>query len=88
MAGCKPHDQLRLAEPEVLEWRLAVADRGPGHPHGAGGARRWRGGDGVLRRIGFRETMTVAILSGHGAFPVRHSRSRHRPAGKLSMQSA
>ena len=36
---------------------------------GSGGAGRWRGGDGVVRRIRFLAPMTVAILSGHRVVP-------------------
>ena len=38
---------------------------------GSGGAGRWRGGDGGVRRIRFLEPMTASILSNgrtHGAF--------------------
>jgi len=31
--------------------------------HGSGGRGRHRGGDGTIRRIGFREAMTAAMLS-------------------------
>ena len=33
-------------------------------PH-SGGAGKFRGGNGVIRKIQFREPMTAAILSGH-----------------------
>jgi 5-oxoprolinase (ATP-hydrolysing) len=36
---------------------------------GSGGAGRHRGGDGVIRRIKFRESMTAAILSGRRRVP-------------------
>jgi 5-oxoprolinase (ATP-hydrolysing) len=36
---------------------------------GSGGAGRHRGGDGVVRRIRFREPMTATILSGHRRVP-------------------
>jgi 5-oxoprolinase (ATP-hydrolysing) len=32
---------------------------------GSGGAGRWRGGDGAVRRIRFLEPMTVSTLAGH-----------------------
>ena len=59
----------RLTDPEVLEWRLPVLVQSFGVRRGSGGAGRHRGGDGVVRRILFRETMTVAILSGHRRIP-------------------
>jgi 5-oxoprolinase (ATP-hydrolysing) len=36
---------------------------------GSGGAGRFAGGDGVVRRIRFLEPMTVAILAGHRVVP-------------------
>ena len=37
--------------------------------HGSGGAGRHRGGDGIIRRVRFREPMTAAIVSGHRRVP-------------------
>ena len=55
----------RLTDPEVLEWRFPVLLREFAIRSGSGGAGRWRGGDGAIRRIEFREPMTVSTLSGH-----------------------
>ncbi|MGB5064997.1 MAG: hydantoinase B/oxoprolinase family protein, partial [Candidatus Competibacter sp.] len=55
----------RLTDPEVLEWRFPVRMEEFAIRAGSGGAGRWRGGDGVIRRIRFLEPMTAAILSGH-----------------------
>ena len=55
----------RLTDPEVLEWRFPVLLRSFAIRRGSGGTGRYRGGDGVVRRIEFRETMTAAILSNH-----------------------
>ena len=55
----------RLTDPEVLEWRFPVRLEAFSIRRGSGGAGRWRGGDGVVRRIRFLEPMTAAILSGH-----------------------
>ncbi|NDJ89880.1 hydantoinase B/oxoprolinase family protein [Mycolicibacter kumamotonensis] len=57
----------RLTDPEVLEMRFPVLLREFAIRHGGGGAGRWRGGDGAVRRIEFREPMTVSVLSGHRA---------------------
>lgn len=57
----------RLTDPEVLEMRFPVLLREFAIRHGSGGAGRWRGGDGGVRRIEFREPMTVSVLSGHRA---------------------
>ncbi|SER20300.1 5-oxoprolinase (ATP-hydrolysing) [Streptomyces sp. yr375] len=59
----------RLTDPEVLEWRLPVQlDEFAVRP-GSGGAGRWRGGDGAVRRIRFHEPMTVSTLSQHRRIP-------------------
>ncbi|GAA3030576.1 hypothetical protein GCM10020000_04140 [Streptomyces olivoverticillatus] len=59
----------RLTDPEVLEWRLPVLVEEFAIRRGSGGEGRWRGGDGAVRRIVFREPMTVSILSGHRRIP-------------------
>jgi 5-oxoprolinase (ATP-hydrolysing) len=59
----------RLTDPEVLEWRFPVLLRSFAIRRGSGGAGRHRGGDGVVRRLGFCEAMTAAIISGHRRVP-------------------
>ncbi|MFF0300941.1 hydantoinase B/oxoprolinase family protein [Streptomyces sp. NPDC004562] len=59
----------RLTDPEVLEWRLPVRLDEFAIRHGSGGAGRWRGGDGAVRRIRFLEPMTVSTLSQHRRVP-------------------
>jgi 5-oxoprolinase (ATP-hydrolysing) len=61
----------RLTDPEVLEFRFPVRLESYEIRAGSGGAGRWRGGDGGIRRIRFLEAMTASILSNgrrHGAF--------------------
>jgi 5-oxoprolinase (ATP-hydrolysing) len=53
----------RLTDPEVLEWRFPVLVEAFGIRRGSGGPGRWHGGDGVIRRIRFREPMIAALLS-------------------------
>ena len=53
----------RLTDPEVLEWRFPVLLQSFHVREGSGGAGRWRGGDGVVRRVMFREPMTASLLS-------------------------
>jgi 5-oxoprolinase (ATP-hydrolysing) len=53
----------RLTDPEVLELRYPVLIDTFQIKRGSGGIGCWRGGDGVIRRIRFRESMTVAILA-------------------------
>ena len=61
----------RLTDPEVLEFRFPVLLESYALRLGSGGAGRWRGGDGGVRRVRFLEPMTASILSNgrvHGAF--------------------
>ncbi|MGJ7493479.1 hydantoinase B/oxoprolinase family protein [Variovorax sp. RT4R15] len=61
----------RLTDPEVLEFRFPVRLDSHEIRRGSGGAGRWRGGDGAVRRVRFLEDMTASILSNgrvHGAF--------------------
>jgi 5-oxoprolinase (ATP-hydrolysing) len=53
----------RLTDPEVLEARYPVLLEEFSIRHDSGGRGAHSGGDGVLRRIQFREPMSVAILS-------------------------
>jgi N-methylhydantoinase B/oxoprolinase/acetone carboxylase alpha subunit len=55
----------RLTDPEVLETRFPVLLREFSVRAGSGGAGQYRGGDGLVRRIEFRERMTAAVLSNH-----------------------
>jgi 5-oxoprolinase (ATP-hydrolysing) len=61
----------RLTDPEVLEFRYPVRLDSYEIRRGSGGAGRWSGGDGGVRRVRFLEPMTASILSNgrvHGAF--------------------
>jgi 5-oxoprolinase (ATP-hydrolysing) len=59
----------RLTDPEVLESRFPVLVRSFVVRRGSGGRGRWRGGDGAVRRLEFREAMTVSTLSSHRRVP-------------------
>ncbi|ABA56904.1 5-oxoprolinase (ATP-hydrolyzing) [Nitrosococcus oceani ATCC 19707] len=59
----------RLTDPEVLEWRFPVLVDGFYIRADSGGGGRYRGGDGVVRRIKFREAMTASILSNRRQVP-------------------
>jgi 5-oxoprolinase (ATP-hydrolysing) len=61
----------RLTDPEVLEFRFPVRLESYAIRQGSGGAGRWHGGDGGVRRVRFLEPMTAGILSNgrvHAAF--------------------
>ncbi|MGH8249077.1 MAG: hydantoinase B/oxoprolinase family protein [Steroidobacteraceae bacterium] len=55
----------RLTDPEVLESRHPVLVREFRYRRGSGGTGLNRGGDGLVRRIGFRAPMSAAILANH-----------------------
>ena len=59
----------RLTDPEVLEWRYPVLLESFTIRRGSGGAGRWHGGNGGVRRIRFLEPVTAGILSGHRRIP-------------------
>jgi 5-oxoprolinase (ATP-hydrolysing) len=59
----------RLTDPEVLEFRFPVRLESYEIRQGSGGAGRWRGGDGGIRRLRFLEPMTAAILSNGRVHP-------------------
>lgn len=53
----------RLTDPEVLEFRFPVRLESYEIRAGSGGAGRWQGGNGGVRRVRFLEPMTASILS-------------------------
>ncbi len=55
----------RLTDPEVLEWRFPVFVESFEIRMGSGGRGHFNGGNGVRRRIRFRDSMSVSILSNH-----------------------
>jgi len=55
----------RLTDPEVLEWRFPVLLEGFSIRRGSGGAGRFSGGDGAVRRVRFLEPMTAVMLANH-----------------------
>ena len=61
----------RLTDPEVFEFRFPVRLESYEIRPNSGGAGRWHGGNGGVRRVKFLEAMTAGILSNgrvHGAF--------------------
>ncbi|MES2298380.1 MAG: hydantoinase B/oxoprolinase family protein [Pseudomonadota bacterium] len=53
----------RLTDPEILEFRFPVRLESYEIRPGSGGAGRWHGGNGGVRKVRFLEPMTAAILS-------------------------
>jgi 5-oxoprolinase (ATP-hydrolysing) len=59
----------RLTDPEVIEARFPVLVDGFAIRKGSGGAGRWRGGDGAVRRLRFLAPMTASILANRRRVP-------------------
>jgi len=53
----------RLTDPEILEFRFPVRLESYEIRKDSGGAGRWHGGNGGVRKVRFLEAMTAAILS-------------------------
>jgi 5-oxoprolinase (ATP-hydrolysing) len=59
----------RMTDPEILEKRFPVRLEEFGILRGSGGAGKWSGGNGVLRRLRFLEPVTVTTLCSHRIVP-------------------
>ncbi|WP_426993990.1 hydantoinase B/oxoprolinase family protein [Methylomonas sp. CM2] len=59
----------RITDPEILEQRFPVVLQAFAIRPGSGGDGRYRGGNGAIRRIEFREAMRVSLLSSHRRLP-------------------
>ncbi len=59
----------RMTDPEILELRYPVLLEQFGIRRGSGGAGKWRGGDGSVRRLRFLAPMTAVILAARRAGP-------------------
>jgi 5-oxoprolinase (ATP-hydrolysing) len=55
----------RLTDPEILEARFPVLLREFSIRRGSGGAGRYSGGNGSVRRIEFRAPLSGALLANH-----------------------
>ncbi len=59
----------RLTDPEVLEWRFPVILESFAIRAGSGGKGKYRGGDGVVRKVRFLQSVIANIISGHRKVP-------------------
>jgi N-methylhydantoinase B/oxoprolinase/acetone carboxylase alpha subunit len=59
----------RLTDPEVLEHRFPVILENFAIRKSSGGNGKFKGGDGVVRKVRFLESMTATLLSGHRKIP-------------------
>jgi 5-oxoprolinase (ATP-hydrolysing) len=76
----------RLTDPEVLEWRYPVRLESHLIRAESGGAGRWRGGNGAIRRIRFLAPMTASILSNnriHAPFGAAGGRAGRRGSNRV-----
>ncbi|MDO6460193.1 hydantoinase B/oxoprolinase family protein [Granulosicoccaceae sp. 1_MG-2023] len=53
----------RLTDPEVLEWRFPVRLERFAIRRGSGGRGKYKGGDGIIRRVRFGQAMSVNIIA-------------------------
>jgi 5-oxoprolinase (ATP-hydrolysing) len=59
----------RLTDPEILEFRFPVRLQSYAIREHSGGAGRWHGGNGGVRRVEFLEPMTASMLSNGRVHP-------------------
>ena len=59
----------RLTDPEVLEWRFPVLLESFSIRFHSGGQGKYSGGNGVIRKVRFLESMTAGILSSRRIIP-------------------
>ncbi len=59
----------RITDPEILETRFPVLLEEFSTREGSGGDGKFRGGNGVVRKLRFLKDMNAAILSSHRKFP-------------------
>lgn len=59
----------RITDPEIMEWRYPVFVEEFSIRKNSGGNGRWKGGDGVNRKLVFREPVQLTIVSQHRLEP-------------------
>jgi 5-oxoprolinase (ATP-hydrolysing) len=79
----------RMTDPEVLETRFPVRVEEFSIRQGSGGAGKYVGGNGIVRRLRFLEPMTATVLSSHRIVPP-HGASGGEPGapGENSVERA
>lgn len=55
----------RITDPEIMEWRYPVKVLDFAIRKGSGGEGKWRGGDGVFRRLQFTQPVQLTLLTQH-----------------------
>lgn len=78
-----------LTDPEVLEKRFPVQVHEFKIRNGSGGKGKWHGGDGIIRKIIFNESMVAQIVSNRRKIPpYGMAGGKHGVAGKNWLQRA
>ncbi|WOK06219.1 hydantoinase B/oxoprolinase family protein [Imperialibacter roseus] len=55
----------RITDPEIMEWRYPVQVEEFSIRKGSGGHGKWKGGDGIVRKLRFTEAVELTILTQH-----------------------
>jgi len=55
----------RMTDPEIMEWRYPVRVEEFSVRMGSGGAGKWNGGNGVIRKLRFTEPVKLTLLTQH-----------------------
>jgi 5-oxoprolinase (ATP-hydrolysing) len=85
----------RITDPEILESRFPVRLLEFAVRRGSGGAGRWRGGDGIVRRYRFLRPVSVSLLTERralapfglaGGEPAAPGRNRVRRHGRMQVE--
>ncbi|WP_339784310.1 MAG: hydantoinase B/oxoprolinase family protein [Imperialibacter sp.] len=55
----------RITDPEIMEWRYPVRVEEFSIRKGSGGQGKWKGGDGIVRKLRFTEAVELTLLTQH-----------------------
>ncbi|MEQ8414637.1 MAG: hydantoinase B/oxoprolinase family protein [Imperialibacter sp.] len=55
----------RITDPEIMEWRYPVQVEEFSIRKGSGGPGKWKGGDGIVRKLRFTEAVELTLLTQH-----------------------
>jgi 5-oxoprolinase (ATP-hydrolysing) len=79
----------RLTDPEILEAEYPLLVREFSIRSGSGGAGRWQGGAGTVRRLQFRAAFSGALLANHRRIaPFGLAGGHHATAGAAQIRRA
>jgi 5-oxoprolinase (ATP-hydrolysing) len=55
----------RITDPEIMEWRYPVRVEEFSIRKGSGGPGKWKGGDGIVRKLRFTDAVELTLLTQH-----------------------